>query len=155
MSHIKAQILIPATQMSVFRYATDPNNLPAQLAKNIKLKWLNPGTQLQLGAEYSFAMKRVGIEQPVRFRVDRLSVGASLTYHQLEGLFQVWIHTMKFEKVSANETMMTDLIEYEMPLGLMGRVVDDFWWRKDLKKILDHRLQVIREHFSLQHETSA
>ena len=155
MSHIKTQQLIPASQMNVFRFATDPTHLAEQLHHNIKLEWLNPGVQLQIGAEYSFLMRRLGIAQPVRFRVDKLSVGSNVTYHQIEGLFQTWIHTMRFEKTATNETLLTDLIEYEMPLGLMGRVVDDVWWKNDLKKILDRRLSIIADHFNVGKENSA
>lgn len=147
MSHVKAQLIIPAPQMEVFRFATDPDTLPLQLEENIQLKWLNPGTQLRVGAEYSFAMKRLGIEQPVRFRVDRYVVGNSLNYHQIEGIFQSWVHTMKFEEATNGSTLLTDLVDYDMPLGIMGRVIDDVWWKKDLKKILEARLRRIAQHF--------
>lgn len=155
MSHVKVQQLIPASQMEVFRYATDPNTLSTQLEDSIDLKWINTGTQLQVGAEYSFIMKRMGIEQPVRYRVDRYAVGSNLTYHQLEGIFYSWVHTMKFEDHAGGSTLVTDLVDYEMPLGLMGRVVDDVWWRKDLKRILNKRLDFIKNHFSDLKSTSA
>lgn len=155
MAHVKAQLLIPATQMEVFRYVTDPSNLNEQLASNIQLTWLNPGTTVQAGAEFSFSMKRLGIEQPVRFRIDKYVVGYSLTYHQLEGLFHTWVHSMKFEEHAGQQTLVTDLVDYEMPFGLMGRVVDDFWWRKDLHRILMARLEFIRSRFESRRDTAA
>lgn len=140
MSHVQIQQIIPASRMDVFRYLSNPEFLPQQFSGLIGVKWQNPGIEFKLGSEFLFVMERYGIEQPIRFRVDKLVAGNSFSYQQLEGFFSSWSHTIKFEDHGADQTLVTDLVDYEVPFGLFGRLVDDFWWREDLKRILKTRL---------------
>jgi hypothetical protein len=39
---------------------------------------------------------------------------------QVEGLFAAWTHTMKFDERGDRETLVTDLVDYQVPLGLLG-----------------------------------
>ena len=147
MSSLRCQKVIEAPLMDVFRYITNPDTLSHQLNGHIEIKWQNPGIEMQPGAEFLYVMGRFGVEQPIRYRVDKFIPGSILSYQQLEGFLNTWFHTVKFEEVEKG-TLVTDLVEYEVPFGLLGRVVDDFWWREDLKKILLGRLENIQSHFS-------
>ena len=129
---------------------TSPEHLGEQLSGFIDVKWQNPGVEPMPGSEFLFLMSRFGIEQPIRFVVDRMVLGNSMTYRQMSGVYSRFTHTMKFEEHGQNETLVTDLVEYELPFGLLGRIADDFWVRKDLKKIMDYRLEKVREKFEAQ-----
>jgi ligand-binding SRPBCC domain-containing protein len=145
MSHVQFQKVIPAPRMEVFRELTDPALVVNQVKPVMKVTWQNPGIELQAEAEFLFLMERFGFDQPVRIRIEKLVTGNSVTYSQVEGFFAQWTHTMKFEDHGQGQTLVTDLIEYEMPFGLIGRLVDDFWWREDLKRILETRLEKATE----------
>lgn len=147
MSHLRCQKVIEAPLMDVFQYITTPESLPDQLDGYLDIKWQNPGVEMQAGAEFLYVMGRFGVEQPIRYRIEKCVPGTTLSYQQLEGFLNTWIHTIKFEEVEKG-TLVTDLVEYEVPFGLLGRLVDDFWWREDLKKILLGRLENIQNHFT-------
>lgn len=150
MAHIQSAKVIPGSKFEVYEYLTSPENLAEQLRGLIEVKWQNPGVEIKPGCEFLFLMSRFGIEQPIRFVVDRMVLGHSLTYRQVSGVYARFVHTMKFEDHGQNETLVTDLVDYEVPFGLFGRLADDFFIRRDLKKLLEARLEVARKKFLSQ-----
>jgi ligand-binding SRPBCC domain-containing protein len=147
LSHLQCAKVISGTKFKVFDYLVSPANLAEQLAEHIDVKLQNPGVEVAAGSEFLFLMTRFGIEQPIRFVVDRMVIGNSLTYRQVSGVYAQFVHTMKFEEHGQNETLVTDLLEYEIPFGLFGRLADDFFIRSDLKKLLEARLEVTKQKF--------
>jgi ligand-binding SRPBCC domain-containing protein len=147
MSHIQCQKIIPAGKFEVFNKLVKPENLSDLLKDHIKVSWRNPGIELQENAEFLFSMSRFGVEQDVRFRVAKMVTGNQLSYHQAEGIFNSWVHTIRFEDHGDGGTLVTDLVEYELPFGLMGRIADDVWLRNDLKQILEDRLERCKKSF--------
>lgn len=140
MAHIQVQQIIQAKPYDVYQYLTSPQNLKDQLRGLIDVELLSPAVELQPGAEYLFRMKRFGIEQAIRFGVEKYVTGISFTYHQVSGLFASWRHTIKIEPRESSHALVTDLVEYEVPFGLLGRLLDDFFAEREIKKILKHRL---------------
>jgi ligand-binding SRPBCC domain-containing protein len=134
----------------VFKYLTDPAKLDEQLKPHIKVQWQNPGIELQTEAECLFLMTRFGVEQKVRYRVEKFVLGNQLVYRQTEGFFSEWTHSIKFEDHGLNETLVTDLVDYDLPFGLIGKVMDDLWVRSDLKKMLKSRLNKAKNLFTKQ-----
>lgn len=148
MSHLQCAKIIPASKFDAFNYLANPQTLSEQLKGMIEVRWQNPGVELKTGSEFLFLMSRFGVEQPVRFIVDRLILGNSITYRQLSGVYSRFVHTIKFEERMANETLVTDIVDYEIPFGLIGRLADDFFVRSDLKRILNYRLDRASEIFT-------
>lgn len=148
MAHLQVQKVIPGSQFQVFEYLTSPAMLPEQLSPMIKVSWQNPGVELQQGAEFLFLMERYGVEQTVRYTVDKFVLGHSLTYRQVSGIFATWQHTMKFEDHGNGQTLVSDIVDYEMPFGLLGRLADDFYMHREVQKILEHRLEQAYEKLS-------
>ncbi len=141
MAHIQCAKVISAIKFDVYNLLTTPENLTELLSEQIEVKWQNPGVEVKQGSEFLFLMSRFGIEQPIRFVVDRLVIGNQLTYRQVNGVYSRFVHTMKFEDHGQNETLVTDLVDYEMPFGILGRLADDFFARADLRNILESRLE--------------
>ena len=145
MAHLQCAAVIPGPRFDVYDYMTSPANLAEQLKEHIEVSWQNPGIELKSGSEFLFLMSRFGVEQPIRFVVDRMILGSQFTYRQVSGVYARFIHTMKFEEQSPNETLVTDWVDYDVPFGLFGRLVDDFFVRKDLRKLLEIRFERTRE----------
>ncbi|MCC7405379.1 MAG: hypothetical protein IT288_13355 [Bdellovibrionales bacterium] len=107
---------------------------------------------MQKGAEFTYLMTRVGISQQVRFRVEDVTRGTALVYRQTEGVFRKWVHTQKFTTHGKNETLVTDVVDYELPFGLVGHLLDDLLFRRDLRRILEDRLKKAVFHFQGLHQ---
>src|ERR1700722_18851580 len=117
MAHLQISQLIPAARFEAFDYLADPANIPFLLQPTLETSVLTPELQLKRGSELHFKMTRLGLEQSVRIRIEDWLRGSRLTYRQVEGLFSNWTHTMKFEEHGENATLVTDVVDYTMPLG--------------------------------------
>ena len=147
MAHIQLSELIEAPRSEVFEYLTTPSNQPFLLEPAIHVEALSPDLQMKRGDELHFNMTRFGLSQSIRFRIEDVLPGSRLTYRQTEGVFATWTHTMKFEEHNEKTTLVTDLVDYQLPLGLLGFLADDLLIKRDMSRILQQRLIKAREHF--------
>jgi ligand-binding SRPBCC domain-containing protein len=148
MAHLQISELIEAPRAEVYEYLTAPSQQPFLLEPAIRVEVLSPDGPFKRGDEMHFNMTRFGLSQSIRFRVEDVLPGSRLTYRQSEGVFTAWNHTMKFEDHSENSTLVTDIVDYSVPMGLFGFVADDLIIKSDMSRILRQRLHKAREHFS-------
>jgi ligand-binding SRPBCC domain-containing protein len=148
MAHLQISHLIPAPRFDVFDYLTDAATLPFLLKPTIDVEVFPHEGALKRGSEMHFNMTRMGFSQNVRLRIEDWLRGSRVTYRQVEGLFTAWTHTMKFEEHGEKATLVTDLVDYQMPLGLLGFLADDLLVKRDMSGLLDSRLLKAKEHFS-------
>jgi ligand-binding SRPBCC domain-containing protein len=151
-SHIQCIKLIAAPRFKVFEFMTSPDKISEQMSGMVQVEWQNPGTELSAGSELLFVMSRHGVEQPIRFVVERIVTGISISIRQIQGVFTRYIHTIKWEDHGNGSTLVTDIVEYNLPFGLLGRMADDFYFRRDIQKILEHRLNKVYTHFGEKSE---
>lgn len=148
MAHLQISELIEAPRTEVYEYLTAPSQQSFLLEPSIRVEVLSPDGPHKRGDELHFNMTRFGLAQSIRFRIEDVVPGSRLTYRQSEGVFARWIHTMKFEEHSENATLVTDIVDYSLPMGLLGFIADDLLIKGDMSRILQQRLQKAREHFS-------
>lgn len=146
MSHLQVAQLIPGPRFEVFDYLTDPKNLPHLLEPSIEVEVMTLDPELKRGAELQFMMTRFGLKQSIRFRIEDMVAGSRLTYRQTEGVFAAWTHTTRFEE-HGEGTLVTDLVDYHVPLGILGHLADDLVLKGDMRRLLEHRLRRAQEHF--------
>jgi ligand-binding SRPBCC domain-containing protein len=147
MAHLQISQVIPVPRMEVFAYLADPKNLPFLLSPTVDVQVLTPETQMRRGNEFHFKMTRFGLTQSVRFHVEDVLPGTRLVYRQSEGLFRSWVHAMKFEEHGKDSTRVVDLVDYELPFGILGFLSDDLLLKRDLTRLLENRLTKAKEHF--------
>ncbi len=147
MAHLQISQLIEAPKLEVFRYLTTPSHIPALLEPAIHVEVLSPDSELKRGDELHFNMTRFGLSQSIRFRIEDLLPGSRLTYRQSEGIFAAWTHTMKFEEHNERVTLVTDLVDYQVPMGILGFLADDLLIKGDMGRVLKQRLDRAKNHF--------
>ncbi|HMN69573.1 MAG TPA: hypothetical protein PKC28_13615 [Bdellovibrionales bacterium] len=147
MAHLQLSQLLPASRMDAFEYLTDPNRLPFLLGPSIDVQVMNGDLPIKRGNEIHLMMTRFGFSQSIRFRIEDLLRGSRLTYRQTEGVFAAWTHTMKFEEHGEGLTLVTDLVDYQVPMGILGFLADDLLLKKDMSRLLSERLHKAKEHF--------
>ncbi len=148
MAHLQISELIPASRLEAFDYLVDPLHLPELLEPHIKVEVLTPEVLLKRGCELHFMMTRLGLSQSVRLEVEDVLRGSRLTYRQIEGLFSLWMHTTKFEDRDDGMTLVTDIVDYSVPFGLLGFLADDLIIKTDMTKVLRSRLEKAKHHFT-------
>lgn len=151
MSHIREVTLLKGPVLSVYNYITDIKHVHEQMAGRIDVELLSdPDQKLQKGHDFHFVMTRFGLSQEIHIQVEEASVGHRLRYRQTQGLFLSWNHLMEFEAHDAEYTKVTDTIDYQIPFGIVGHLLDDLLIRRDIQEILKGRSRFLKSHFEAQ-----
>lgn len=64
---------------------------------------------------------------------------------QVEGPFRTWRHTHRFEPLDEGRSLLRDSIEYELPMGEVGRLFGGWFARRQLDRMFEYRHRVTRE----------
>jgi uncharacterized protein len=67
---------------------------------------------------------------------------------RFRGPFWFWKHTHTFEKIGENRTRLVDNIEYEVPLGIIGGVINGLFIQKSIESAFAYRHEKTRAHFA-------
>lgn len=62
---------------------------------------------------------------------------------QRQGPFAYWHHRHRFEATAHGTTLMTDDIEYALPLGWLGEFFGGAFTRRKLQRMFDYRHKVV------------
>ncbi len=147
MAHLQISQIIPATRLDAFAYLTNPQMLPELLEPHIQVEVLSPEVSVQRGHEFHFMMTRLGLTQSVRLRIEDCLRGSRFTYRQVEGLFLTWTHSIRFEEHGERMTVVSDIVDYTLPMGVLGSLADDLIVKRDMTRLLESRLQKAKQHF--------
>lgn len=63
---------------------------------------------------------------------------------QLKGLFKSFKHEHIFEQ-KENQIIMTDILDYETPFGILGKLFDTISLKNHLTNFILHRNQILKE----------
>ena len=65
---------------------------------------------------------------------------------QLSGPYRLWRHTHTFEARDGG-TLMADVVDYELPLGILGDIAHALVVRRDVERIFGYRTTVMESLF--------
>jgi ligand-binding SRPBCC domain-containing protein len=63
------------------------------------------------------------------------------------GPYKFW-HHKHFIKQVPDGVILSDLVHYAMPFGIIGRIVHKMFVRRKLEKIFDYRVEIIKKLFN-------
>lgn len=64
---------------------------------------------------------------------------------QVSGPFKLWVHTHSVEPRGSDCCILTDDIQYQLPLGLIGRLAGGWLVRRKLSRLFDYRHNVTKK----------
>ncbi len=137
MAYVNYSSVIPFSRSKVFEYVSDIQNFPDLVPRDYKLELTAPPLEMKKGAEYEFRLSRFGVSHLWSIRVDEFEENVKYVERQILGLFNTWILTCELEDHSDDKTLLKNTLEYDLPLGLMGKIFDDVWLRKDLTRVFE------------------
>jgi ligand-binding SRPBCC domain-containing protein len=147
MGHVQVSRLIPASLGDVYRYITDLSNLPQWLDPSLEVDFPSAPPVLRPMTEFDLRFQRFGQAVTARFRVDELRPREVFSYRQMTGFFKEWVHTQLLSAHDSRTTLMTDVVDFKMPYGIIGALADDLFVSRDLERMLKHRLVKVEERF--------
>ncbi|MBL8815310.1 MAG: hypothetical protein JNL58_04725 [Planctomyces sp.] len=125
-----------------------PLNLPRISDPDMKLEILRAPEFVTVGEEIEFRIMAYGFKQ----RATHIYTAADdmlIEERQLEGPLRQWKHRQEFQSTASGLTLLTDIIEFEPPGGMLGFMMTEnritesldegFTTRYDLMKELIHK----------------
>jgi hypothetical protein len=136
---------IPQPIDEVFAFFSDARNLEEITPSWLGFHILTPGPiQIAKGTRIRYRLRLHGIPVDWETEIRRWNPPNLFIDVQLEGPYQLWHHTHRFEPKDGG-TLMMDIVRYRLPFGIIGRFVNRLKVRRDVERIFDYRAQHIQK----------
>jgi len=134
---------IPLPRGEVFAFFADAGNLETITPPSLHFRILTPRPiDIQSGTRIDHRLALFGILFQLRTRIESFDPPNRFTDVQERGPYQLWRHTHEFADQDGG-TLMVDRVDYQLPLGPLGGLVNALFVQRQLKHIFDYRFQVI------------
>jgi len=151
MTHIEHSIIIEAPVEQVFNYAADYRKWCEWFEGVSDFKPTTLITQGN-GARYAYKARVMGIAAPVETEIHDFIHNRGWTGISTKGLAHRTHWT--FEPIG-NRTKFTYAMEYQLPVPLLGSLLDSLVARPQWRKILERSLNNLKQHFASSTGTPA
>ena len=139
--------VLPGSVADVFAFFREPRNLelitPPWLAFRIDSTSdavVGEGTRIQ------YQLRLHGIRLRWESRITEYAENSHFADVQVRGPYAQWHHRHSF-RATANGVEMTDVVDYRLPFGPLGRLVHWLVVRHQLRAIFDYRTETISRFF--------
>lgn len=144
MPTFRATSILPAPAGEVFEWHTRPGAFerlqppwdPAEVLERTG-EGITPGTSVVVKVSAG------GIAQRMQVEHTRLEAPTLFEDVQRQGPFRRWIHQHRFHAAGEEETRLEDHLDYELPLGPLGRTVAGGSVRSRLERLFAYRHRVL------------
>jgi ligand-binding SRPBCC domain-containing protein len=144
---LSRQQVVPRPREELFPFFADAGNLSRITPPALGFRILNTGPiEMRVGARIDYRIKIAGL--PVRWQtvIEAWEPPMRFVDVQSRGPYAHWHHTHTFEPIPEG-TLMRDRIEYALPFGPLGHVVQRLFVARQLETIFAFREQTIRALF--------
>jgi ligand-binding SRPBCC domain-containing protein len=139
---------IRAPLAEVFEFFSSPENLGRITPPAMGFRITNgPGRRIREGDRIDYVIRVAGVPMRWRTRITQWQEGELFADLQERGPYRYWHHVHRF-RAAADGVEMHDRVEYELPLGWLGRLFGGWLVRRQLKQIFDYRAEVITRLFA-------
>lgn len=97
-----------------------------------------------LGESVTWRAKHLGFTQSLTSKVTDYNPPFFFADEMVEGIFKRFRHEHHF-KTEGNQTLMTDIFEYQSPFGILGKLADFIFLENYLRSFLKKRNIIIKE----------
>ena len=132
-----------------FEFFSDPRNLPRITPPWLGFTVLAAPERLFASCEMRYTIRWLRIPVSWTTVITDYEPNVCFTDEQKSGPYRRWWHEHRFAP-RGDTTLMTDRIEYEMPFGLIGRLVHALVVRRQLREILEYRSNAARVMFPVR-----
>jgi len=131
----------------VFDFFSKPENLELITPRNLNFKILTPSPiRMRQGLLVKYTIKLSSIPLSWKTLISKFDPPNIFIDEQISGPYSRWHHTHYFTYKN-NQTTVKDKVEYVVPCGFIGTVVNRFYIRKMLRNIFEYRFYTIAKIF--------
>ncbi|NNL65687.1 MAG: SRPBCC family protein [Myxococcales bacterium] len=106
---------------------------------------VKPPTSLEVGTRVVLRVKLGPLWQTLVAEHVAYEPGHMFADRMVEGPFAHWLHRHVVTPKGPDRCVLTDDIEYELPLGVLGRVFGGWFARRNLERMFAYRHQVTKD----------
>ena len=88
--------------------------------------------------------KHFGIYQKLTSKITEFDRPNFFVDEMVKGAFKEFKHEHHFSELN-NGTLMTDIFEYNLPFGILGKIADKLFLKKYMSELLTERNRVVKE----------
>jgi NADH dehydrogenase len=144
---LHASQIVPGEPDRIWSFFSDPRNLGRITPRSMGFTVRTPDPSMAAGAVIDYTVRPLfGIPLPWRTEIRDYAAPHRFRDIQMRGPYRRWEHTHGFEPV-AGGTRIDDVVEYELPLGPLGRLAHRWIVRAELERIFTHRARAIADIF--------
>ena len=144
MERYKSSVVINAPIERVFHFHDDTNNLLKITPKHIKVSFTTMGQQ-GVGQDIFLTVRHLGIiPTSWHVRITEYQPPCRMVDEPIKGPFAGWKQIRIIESVPEG-TKLTDVVEYELPFGWLGRLVNTIAVRKQIIGMFRYRQRRTKE----------
>ncbi len=92
----------------------------------------------------AYALRVRGIPLQWLTEIERWNPPYEFIDVQVKGPYRFWRHMHRFSEVEGGASIV-DIVQYALPLGVLGRLAHRLQVARDLSNIFDYRAQRVRE----------
>ncbi len=140
---LEREQFLPRPVDGVFEFFADARNLEALTPPWLGFRILTPPPiQMKKGAVIEYELRWHLFRIQWKTEIRSWTPPSGFRDEQVEGPYKFWRHTHSFRALPGG-TVMSDRVEYELPLGPLGTLAHWLWVRRDLDRIFDYRRRAI------------
>jgi hypothetical protein len=139
---------VPRPLDEVFPFFSDARNLELLTPSWLKFHVLTIPDKIATGVHIQYRLAWHGIPLRWTTEITRWNPPHDFEDIQLSGPYKLWRHTHRFESRNGG-TQMTDMVEYDLPFGPLGRIAHAVQVRRNVEAIFDYRYDRIQEIFGV------
>lgn len=127
-----------------FAFFADAFNLERITPSFLRFQILTPAPILmRTGTLLEYRLSLFGLTFRWKTLIEQWSPDESFVDVQIDGPYSLWRHTHTFEELGNDCTLVRDHVEYQVPLGAVGRLANGIFVARTLEKIFADRERMI------------
>ena len=135
--------LIPQPLETVFSFFADAGNLERITPPFLHFRILTPlPVTMRTGTLIEYTLRLMGLPIQWTTRIEDYAPPYRFVDSQLSGPYKKWMHLHEFA-ASGEGTLMRDVVDYDIPYGLIGTLAQKLFVARMLERIFDYRREAI------------
>jgi ligand-binding SRPBCC domain-containing protein len=146
---LKKEQYLPISLDEAWAFFSTPKNLEVMTPKELGFDILSKENldEMYPGMIIEYTVKPL-LNIPVYWMTEITKVKEKQFFidEQRFGPYAFWHHQHLF-RATENGVLMTDLLHYKVPAGLLGKIFFGWFIQKKVNEIFDHRFTFLEQHF--------
>ena len=145
---LTGKVILPISIEEAWDFFSNPNNLSKIMPTNMGFKVIEGATlPLYEGQIIAYTVTPLPLFKTSWVsEINHINKPHFFVDTQLEGPYKIWHHKHFLKEIDGG-TEITDVVHYQVPFGLLGRLLHPIIIKPKLNKIFKHREQQIAQLF--------